>query len=298
MPIRVSPSFSFGFSAGDLVPMLQMQRVIQQDSALSTYLSQSVLTENIMRRQRELDEASVMARAVSEAETKTKESKEGKEDRASTTTYAITYFNPVLQSTEVLEAKSEINIKDYTTKVIEESVAAQSAFQIYKYIGTPIMRTEVLPWKLEEILAEREYGTPPPPPSGAAVTPVKIVARKESEIVAERRIAEELREALTAAIVRKEKSELKVGEELLLLEEAVEALRSGEDIDRVLARLPPLSRARYIIALRKKLLGRKALIQLLLHDISFLRVIKKKLEMFTLDDLVNMYKILRRLRKK
>jgi hypothetical protein len=246
-----------------------------------------------------MEQASVRAQAVTETTTKTKNEKEsGKSEKETTSTYAITYYNPELHKTEVLEAKSEIKIKDYTTKMVEESLAIQSTLPIYQFIATPLIRNEVLPWKLEEILSEREYGTPPPPPAGAAVTPLKIVVQKESEIVAEKKREEDVKSALSEAILRKERSELKMEEELLLLEETVAALRGGEDMDKVLERLPPLSRARYILALRKKLLGRQAIIALLLRDASFLRSVKKKLELFTLDDLVNMYKVLRGLQQR
>ncbi len=294
MPPRTKAMFSFGFTSEDMAPMLQMQRIMQ-DSVLNTYLQQAVISESIMRRQRESEEASVMARALSEPSTKTQNNKE---DRSTTSTYAITYYNPVLQQTEVLEAKTEIKTKDIATKMIEESVAAQSALPIYQFIAQPLIRKEVIPWKLEEILAEREYGTPRPPPAGAAGPPVSVIEIKEGEKAAEKRREEEAKSAIVEVVVRKEKSELKIGEELLLLEEAVEALRAGDEIDKVLERLPPLSRARFILAMRKKNLGRNALIQLLLRDMSFLKTIKKKLELFTLDDLLGMYKMLRQLQKR
>src|SRR5262249_30284961 len=154
------------------------------------------------------------------------------------------------------------------------AVAAQSVYSIYRFIGSPLIRTEVVPWKLEQILAEREYGTPPPPPAGAAVTPVKIVAMKESEIAAQKKLDESGREALGQAVRRKEWAELKVEEEILVLEQAVEALRKGEAIDKVIDRLPPLSRARYILAMRKKQLGKQTIIAILIRDASFLRNVK------------------------
>jgi hypothetical protein len=152
----------------------------------------------------------------------------------------------------------------------------------------------VVPWKLEKILAEREYGTPPDAGSGAGVVPVRVIKQTQ----AEREIAiaheEEIKAAVAESIIRKERSELAVVEEILLLEEVVEALRSGEDIDEILKRLPPLSRARYLLAIKRKHLSRKKIINMLLRDATFLKKLKKKLELFTLDDLLNMVKILRR----
>lgn len=292
--------FSFGFSPSELAPMLAMQTMMRDDTVLRNFMDQSLMSETLQKRQKGEEQASILAQVASETSSKTRSSsgKEDKKDKETSRSYTITYYNPELKKAEVLESSSDIKIKDYTTQMIEESVAAQSAYPLYKYIGAPIIRTEVLPWKLEEILAEREYGTPPPPPSGAAVTPVKVIAMKESEIVALRKKEEELRDAVEEAIVRKEESELKVQEEIVLLEETVEALRKGDDIDKVLDRLPPLSRARYILALRKKMLGRQAIISILLRDASFLKNIRKKLELFTMDDLVNMFRIIRGLKKK
>lgn len=295
----VLKSFTFGFSSEDLVPLIQMQQVAQ-NSVLSNFSWQSLQDENLMRRQRTDEVASIIATASNADSAKIIDSRENKVDKTekeSTTSYVITYYNPELQKTEVLQEKTNITIKDYTTKVIEESLAAQTAYPIYQYIGAPLMRTEVLPWKLQQILDERDYGTPPPPPAGASVTPIKLIEQKESEIAAEKKRNEIIKAAFSEVIIRKEKSEAQVAEEILVLEYAVSALRKGEEIDKVIERLPPLSRARYILAMRKKLLGREATIQLLLRDISFLKSVQKKLELFTLDDLVNMFKIIRTLQK-
>jgi len=291
--------FSFGFSPSELAPMIAMQTMMRDDTVLRNFMDQSLMSESLQRRQKGEEQASILAQVASEESQKGKTAtKNGKGEKETSRSYTITYYNPELKKAEVLETKSDITIKDYTTQMIEESVAAQSAYPLYKYIGAPLIRTEVLPWKLEEILSQREYGTPPPPPSGAAVAPIKVIVVKESEIVAVKKKEEALKRALEEAIMRKEESEMKVEEEILVLEETVEALRKGEDIDKVLERLPPLSRARYIIALRKKMLGRQAIIAILLRDASFLKSIRKKLELFTLDDLVNMFKILRQLQKR
>jgi hypothetical protein len=289
--------YSFGFSPSDIAPMLAMQNLMRDDTVLRNFMDQSLMSESLQKRQKGEEQASVIAQVTSEKSGKTKTSS-SKDEKETSSSYTITYYNPELQKAEVLEAKSEIKIQDITTKMVEETVAGQSVYPLYKYIGAPLIRTEVLPWKLEEILAQREYGTPPPPPSGAAVAPIKVIVMKESEIVAVKKKEEEIRNAIEEAIVRKEESELKVEAELLILEETVAALRKGEDIDKLIERLPPLSRARYFLVLRKKRLGRQAIIALLLRDASFLRNVRKKLELFTLDDLVNMFRILRQLQKR
>lgn len=291
--------FRFGFKPADLAPMIAMQNLMRDDTVLRNFMDQQLMSESLQRRQKGEEQASILAQAAAEESGKRNVKESGsKSEKETSTSYTITYYNPELKKAEVLETKSDIRIKDIATQMIEESVAGQSALPIYKYISTPLLRTEVVPWKLEQILAEREYGTPPPPPSGAAVTPVKVVATKESEIEAEKKKSEELKSYLAEVVVRKEESELKLDEEILLLEETVEALRKGEEIDKVLDRLPPLSRARYILALRKKMLGREAVIRILIRDASFLKNVKKKLELFTLEDLVNMFRIIRGLQRR
>ncbi len=297
MALRQKSSFSFGFSPADMTPIMQMQGIMHNESVLDSYFQQSILSESIMKRQKDMDLASVRAQVISEAEPK-KGEKNLDGVKGGVSTYTISYYNPELNKTEVLEGKSEIRISDRATKSVEETVAARSAFSIYGFIAAPLMHTEVVPWKLEEILAEREYGTPPPPPAGAAATPIKVIVKTEAELEAEKKRAEAVREAISEFVMRKEQSELKIAEELLMLEDAISALRGGEDIDKVIEGLPPLSRARYLLVKRKKSLGRLAIINLLIQDVSFLKTIKKKLELFTLDDLVNIYKVLRNLQKR
>ncbi len=290
--------FLFGLSPEQLGPIIQMQQIAHDDSVLRNFSYQALQQENLMKRQHGESQASVMAEAANTEASRTVESKE-KTDKgeASSRSYTISYYNPELQKTEVLEGKADVRMKDIASQMVEEAVAGASVLPIYRYIATPLMRTEVVPWKLQQILDEREYGTPPPPPSGAGVAPAKVIEAKESEIVAEKKRDELIRAALAEVVIRKEKSEAKVAEELLVLEETVEALRKGEGIDKVIARLPPLSKVRYMLLIQKKNLGRYAMIQMLLREAIFLRSVKKKLEMFTVEDVVNMVKIIRSLRK-
>ncbi len=288
-------AFTFGLSPDQMAPIIQMQQLAREDSVLRNFSWQSLMQENLMKRQSSENQAAVIAQAANAETSKTVESKTDKAEKESSRSYTISYFNPELGKTEVLEGKTSITIKDAATQAVEEAAAAGSVLSIYRYIGMPLMRTEVIPWKLQQILDEREYGTPPPPPSGASVAPVRLVEEKESEIVAVKKREDLVKAALDQVVIRKEKCEFEVGTELLVLEETVEALRKGEDIDKVLSKLPPLSRARYMLLLRKKRMGRYAIIQLLLREIMFLRGVKKKLELFTLDDLVNMFKIIRQL---
>ena len=272
-----------------------IQRQVQEDIALRHLQDQTVMNDRIMKRTEE--QSSVMAFASAQASEKAKSirSTEGKEAKSSTT-YTITYYNPEIHKAEVLSDKSDIKIKDEAVKGIEESVASQSLYPIYSYIGAPLMKVETVPWMLEQILSERDYGTPPPS-GGASIVPVKLVELKESEMVARKKIENEMRSALEVSIVRKENSEIRLGEQIIVMEQAVDALRIGENIDNVLIRLPPLSRLRYILLMKKRKAPVQIVIRMLLRDITFLKSFKKKLSLFSTDDLVGMLKALRALKK-
>ncbi len=285
----------FSFSQDELVPIMLMQQVVRQDMAIRSFQDQSVMNERIMTRGEEQAWVMAIASAESGQKAKSVRSTEGKDIKDSTT-YTITYYNPETHKAEILSEKSDIRIKDETTKSIEESVASQSLYPIYKYIGFPLLKTEVVPWKLEQILSERDCGTPPPS-GGASVIPVKLVAQKESEIAAQKKLEENVKSALDLAIVRKEKSEIRLGEEIIVMEDAVEALRRGEDLDNVIARLPPLSRMRYILLLRKRKVPVQIVIRMMQREAEFLKSSKKKLSFFSTDDLVSMLKALRAVKK-
>ncbi len=282
--------FLYSFSGADMLPLMDMQRFANDQIAVSAFENRLLMQESIVRKQRKGRQESIMALSHSQD---IQGKAQNKED-AQTRSYSITYYNPESEKTEVISEEAKINVKDLSKAMIDESVGTGSTMGLYNYIGTPIMKEEVVPWKLEQILAEREYGTPPNAGGGAAVVPMRVIAQSEKERAIAIAHEEEIKAAVAESIIRKERSELEVVEEILLLEDAVEALRSGEDIEEVLNRLPPLSRARYLIALKRKRLSRKQIINMLLRDATFLKKLKKKLELFTLDDLLNMVKILRR----
>lgn len=282
--------FAYAFSSADMIPIIDMQRFAVEQIALSAFENRSLMHESLLLKQRKGRQESIMAQSHSQDVQTKGQSKE----EAQTRSYSITYYNPESEKTEVISEETKINVKDLSKAMIDESIGTGSTMGLYSYIGTPIMKEEVVPWKLEKILAEREYGTPPNAGSGAGVVPIRVIKQNEKERAIAIAHEEEIKAAVAESIIRKERSELEVVEEILLLEEIVEALRSGEDIDEVLKRLPPLSRARYLLAIKRKHLSRKKIINMLLRDATFLKKLKKKLELFTLDDLLNMVKILRR----
>jgi hypothetical protein len=288
--------FLYSFSGADMMPIIEMQRFAADQVALSAFDNRMLMSETLLRKQLKGRQESIMAQSHSQdvlTRAQNREESKGSEE-SQTRTYSIVYYNPESEKTEVITEQAEIKVKDYAKAMIDESMGTGTTMPLYKYIGAPIISREIVPWKLQKILDEREYGTPPTTGSGASVVPVRVIQQsdKEKEVALARE--EEIKAAIGEAIIRKERSELQVIDEIILLEEVVALLREGEDIDIILARLPPLSRARYILAMKKKHLSKKKIINMLLRDATFLKKLKKKLELFTLDDLLNMVKILRR----
>ena len=281
--------YAYDSALDELRPMLESREVDHED-ILSFFASHPLLVEKSEHGMK--DEAEVLAEAK---RPETEEIKTEKEGKVGSRTYSLTYYNPETHKAEIIEEKTDIRMNDPSTRVIEESVGMNSSFPVYAFIATPLIRREVVPWMLEQILNEREYGTPPEFGGAAVVKEAK--AEKKSEVAALKQ-EEAAREALLEALERKEDAEKKLSGEIVVFEEVVQAVRAGEDPKRQFKKLPPLSRARYVVATRKKKLPREAIINLLMQDLSFLKTLQKKLEMLSDEDLLAIVKAVARMRKK
>jgi hypothetical protein len=293
--------FSFKFSESELAPLMEFANVARDDSVLRYFYQHGLLDEQLVRMQKSQEQASVLAQAagISASRTRTADQRQaGKAESESARSYVITYYNPELHKAEVLEATSSIHIQDNVKRSVEESLGTQSLYPLYALIAAPLVRQEVVPWKLDQILSEREYVTPPPSSGGAGAIPVRMVAQSQAEITAARKEATIVKVSVAEAIATKEKATLATGEEIIMLEEVVAALRKGEDAEKVIERLPPLSRARYLAVLRRKRLGVQAVMQLLIRDATFLKTVKAKLKTLGLKDLAAMVKMLRDMQQK
>jgi hypothetical protein len=280
----------------DLAPMIE-SRTATKEEILSTFMSQALLVEGAAKEPEKKGEAEVLAEA-SKPEGQTMSVTKGEESM--TRTYSLTYFNPMTNKAEVVEAKVDIRIADYTQRTVEESVGIGSVIPLYAFIATPMIRTEVVQWRLEEILKEREYGTPPDFGAASAVKVVKpeqVKAGKISEVVpltqGQRQDAI-ARESVIEALVRKEDGEKKLDSEIVVFENVVAAIRKGAGTEDELGKLPPLSKARYLALLRKKRIQREALISLLARDLRFLRSVRKKLGTLTIEELLGMVRALKK----
>jgi hypothetical protein len=283
---KIAAIYAYDFALKQMRPLLDLE--IDQEEIASSFMEQALLEEKATKEIK--DEHEVYAK------TDIKEFKKEAFGKSEKRTYSLTYVNPVSHKTEVIQEKIDIKITDYTTKMIEESVGINSGYPMYTYIAAPIIRKEVVPWILEEILNQREYDTPPEAGSAAAI---KIPDNaKKSEIVAIKKQEEFAREAVIETIKRKEDSQVKLNDEIIVFQEVVKAIRSGKDVKESIKRLPPLSKARYSILIRKKEIDEETLLALLMQDVSFLKGIVKKLRTLTIDGLLDLMNAIKKIKRK
>jgi hypothetical protein len=283
---KMAVIYAYDFAIREMRPMIEMEIATSED-ILSQFVSQSLLIEEAKKSVKE--EAEVLAHAAKKESEILEIGKKG-----ATRTYSLTYYNPVTHKAEIIEEKIDIKVTDYVTRMIEESVGINSSYPLYTFVASPLIRTEIVAWKLKQILDEREYGTPP---EFGGTAKVKVSPKKKSEIIAIKKRDEAIKEAVVEAIIRKEKSEEKLGHEIVVFEETVKAIREGKDTKKSISKLPPLSRARYKVAMKRKRLSKEEIIDLLLQDIKFLKNLKKKLTTLTIDGLLNLVKALKKLKK-
>lgn len=256
----------YKFKEVELKPHTEFYHIVQKDSVLSYFIVHSLLVEKYTVIEKELP--LIIAEPIKKKLTKAGE-KEEIEDL-----YSISYYNPVSGEKDTIKREEKIEIEDPAERVIEESLASSSMYPLYDFVAQPLVVKQVDPVKLQQILDSREYGTPPKF-GGPAIVKQDI---KKSEIVAYEKAAE-------LAILRKEEEEKKTLQEIITFDAVIRSIQKGENVEEALSKLPPLSRARYLLLLKKKKLSKEILLKMLFKELHFLNGIKKKLMLFSIDDL-------------
>ena len=190
-----------------------------------------------------------------------------------------------------MEETTELEIKDPIQASIEEAVGEKSTFKIYSFIASPIIRKEINPEIVKEILENRDYDTPPKF-GGAQI--VRILNSSNSKI---KIIPAEAYKATIEMVKRKELIEKRVVQQIVVLEKVQEDIKISPNLQKILDKLPPLTRARMLIALRKKKLDQIQILKLLEKDSKFLKEVKKKLETMTTSDLLAIVRAIKELNK-
>ncbi|MFA6530136.1 MAG: hypothetical protein WCT31_00255 [Candidatus Micrarchaeia archaeon] len=295
-------AYSYEFKEGDMRSILETKVLLEQD-VLSFFgnreenepLQKTMKDESLSMAEIQDDVSDVTGTVTTATQTSTE--KESGEDRK----YALTYYNPETGKSEVLAITSSVKIKDYAKQMVEESVGYHSSFPIYSFVATPIITTEINEAVLKDIKDNREYGTPPKFGGTAVVriTPVQArasVGEATSSVVAIGKQEAE-RNAVMEAVHRKEIVERKVGEELILLERAVNDIKRHNPSEHAISLLPPLSKARFQ-ALKKKRLSDSTILVLLERDVSFLKNLRSKLKSLSVPELLDVAKIIKILKEK
>jgi hypothetical protein len=233
-------------------------------------------------------------------------------------------IEPEVHKVELLESQKCVKVPDIAQQMIEESMGLRSTYTLYKYIAMPLCRTETDPLKLKEILNNREYGTPPDFGSAGVVKMNQQKEEAKAEIVAKEKEVrnaaievayckektekdtkgivvanrDNMRNAIIEVVYRKEKTEEEIEHEIAVLEHVVQVITEGGSMKKSIEELPPLTRARFLAAVQKMGLDRKVVVQLLVKDIAFLRGIKKKMEKFSVKELLELVKVMGKLKDK
>ena len=284
--------YNYVFHPFQIQPMVESRVIIEED-VVKTWMGHETLVEKPALQQKR-----DVAIGIAEVQDKLgsiesqKIEKISSKDNKHSKSYALTYYNPVTDKTEVLITKADIETRDFVQQMIEEASGKESAYAMYSFIAAPILIKQVDPILLQRILDDREYGTPP---SFGGAAAVKVVEQIAIPIQVK---AEQAKGAVIEALRRKELVEKKLEREIILIKEAVEILRRKETPEEALRKLGPLTRARFLVFLREKRLSIRIIIFLLEKDIGFLQNIKKKLQSMSTADLIDLIKAMKKLREK
>ena len=281
--------YNYQFGWNEIVPMLDSKQILEKEDMMK-FFAASIMAEGVTKTEK--GEAEVLAEAKqNDSGSSTKSSSDASGDNIQETNYTITYYNPETHKAEILSGNTTIKTHDYIKKGVEEAAASKSTYPVYSLVATPLFMTVVDQAKLEQILNEREYGTPPP--FGAAPM-VKLKTSSKSEIV----VVPDVKEAVIESMKRKAIAEQKLEEEIISLENSVERLKTGKTPMIAIRELGPLTKARFVVALKSGKIKKETFMTLLENDIRFLSSIKRKLSGMNTSGLLELVRAVGELKNK
>ena len=300
MPVAMRKVFDQMFDFSQMSPLLE-QRMLLEQMMLPMLLMQIRMHsersyQQMSQAMAEESEREIRGDMLSRSETKTSD-KKTRFESGETTEFSLMYYNPELRKVEVVEEKISMRSDTYSSpeqQTVEEAVAQKSMFGPYSMIASPIMLEKINPYILESVLSKIEVGSPGPFGGSAAVhIPNQAFAQLEHKMQKEG--AEEEIVALSALRETQSNKDVfikAVGKEILVLEEAIKALQETEKKeDKILERLPALSRIRYLALLKKKAsLERTLVADLFISDVEFLEAMRKRLKKMSMRDFVEIAK--------
>lgn len=304
MPVASRKFFDQIFDFSQISPLLE-QRMVMNQMVMPMLLLSSIQRQaelgmqQVSQSMAEIAEKEVREDRLSRSEIKTSDSKT-KLDSVETKSFALLYYNPELREVEVVEESINLSNSAYSgpeQQAVEEAAGQKSMLGPYSMIAQPTLRTKIDPYILESVLSQIEVENPKPFGGGAAVhVPNPTFTAVERKLQAEG-ITEEIVAlgAIREVQSRKESLVREMGREIIVFEQTVKALQDTDrKAEKILEKLPPLSRVRYLALMRnKKELERTTIVDMLIADIEFLEAAKKKLKGMSLrrlSDVIRKFK--------
>ncbi len=304
MPVTARKFFDQLFDFSQISPLLEqrmaMNQMVMPMLLLSNIQRQAELgMQQVSQSIAEMAEKEIREDRLSRSETKTSDSKT-QLDSVENKSFALLYYNPELRKVEVVEESITLANSAYSgqeQQAAEEAAGQKCMLGPYSMIAQPTLRTKIDPYILESVLSQIEVENPKPFGGGAAVhVPAHTFTAVERKLQAEG-LTEEIVAlgAIKEMQARKESLAKEMGREIIVLEQTVKALQDTDrKAEKILERLPPLSRARYLALMRsKKGLERTTIVDMLIADIEFLDAARKKLKgmgLRRLSDVIRKFK--------
>ncbi|MEM4272143.1 MAG: hypothetical protein QXH30_01000 [Candidatus Bilamarchaeaceae archaeon] len=230
--------------------------------------------------------------------------------------FNLVYYNPVLNETQVIPEEISACISDYSGKqkrslegevlagaqaamAVDLSAGVKSTYPIYMNIALPLALGKIDAVKLEEALKKIEIETPKPFGGGAA-----ILIRPEVFDRLEHKLREDgLKQEIIAVeaikcIEHSRQGMLKQMDSIIAsFEKVIEELEDTEKpMGKVVKVLPPLSAQRYSLLLKKKKkIAETLVVDMLIADLEFLTIVRKRMRKMSIRELIETLKRLRRL---
>lgn len=255
------------------------------------------------------EEADKSIRAQHEQKTLSSSEEATKGESTSSTSFSLVYYNPETNEMQVVEEEFTIKLSDYekkekgvaaipfapqTAMAVDQSLGEKSTYPLYMNVATPLAREVIDPVKLEIALSKIEIESPKPFGGGAAVFVAPQVFDKVEHALQKEGIHEEIVavEMLKEVESMRKETVHQLDEQIKSFEHVIEEIEVTDvPVEELVEELPPLSRERYSMLLKKqKMIAETVVVDMLIADLEFLIVVKKKLKTMGLRELVETLK--------
>lgn len=230
--------------------------------------------------------------------------------------FNLVYYNPFLKEVQVIPEEISSCVSDYSKKTkgqlgekelaeargamaVDLAAGEKSAYPIYANIASPLVMQQVDPVKLEIALSKIEIETPKPFGGGAAVLIRPEVFDRLEQQLKDEGLKQEVVAVEVIKNVEHSRNDLlkQIDTIIASFEKVIAELEETEKpMEKVVKALPSLSRQRYSLLLkRKKKIAETLVVDMLIADLEFLTIVKKRLKKMSIRELIDALKRLKRL---